>query len=280
MRLTVSVLITFIIIKCKAFKNFYFHQKSKAEDFNIQKSFHSIIKLHQNVGSGDNDTSFNKIDFLTTKLENKNDESILEQDNQNQNDYPPFIIREAKEKDLPTLSVILTDSFFKEKTNFFTYPIERLNTYLALQGRFQTFRYAERSGARYRMMVACSQGRRNENDNNVQEKEATTMLGCCEVDDSKPQGEINAAPRPYMSNLAVDENFRRNGVAKALITHCERIVQDDWGKSLLHLRLYDDNYAGKKLYGDCGYYEASPSTTSITDKDGKTFSLLKKTLKE
>jgi len=151
---------------------------------------------------------------------------------------PPcnIVIREATEEDIPIMTRILTDGFHRETTNFFTYPLMRLDTFIN-----QTFRFGDRTGARYGTFVAClatDDGR---------------VVGCCEVDDALTKGEINPAPRPYMCNLAVDVEFRRKGVAGALVLNCERVVRDEYERSLLHLRMKEGNQAAFELYLGLGY---------------------------
>jgi len=275
-----ALIITAFLInnRCDALNILSLHQQRQVQDFSPQKYSRSSFQLHLDGGSSDNDTSFDQIDYFATDTDNN--KNIHEEDSRNQKDDSPFILREAREKDLPILATILTDSFFKGKTNFFTYPIERFKFFLSLQSRFQTFHYAERSGARYRILVACNSRRIDGDDVEERQQKEETIVGLCEVDGSISNGGVNPVPRPYMSNLAVDEKFRRMGVAKALIAYCERVVQDDWGKSILYLRLYDDNHAAKKLYEQCGYCEVSPSTKRFINKEGETVSLLRKMFKE
>lgn len=179
----------------------------------------------------------------------------------------PFVIREVREKDLVAASNILADSFNENANdNFFSQlsqRMERMNTYLSLKSRFETFRYAERSGALQCMLVGCST--LNDDDDEI--------IAFCEVDNRAPGGEINPAPRPYISNLAVEEGFRRRGSAMALVSESEDIVRG-WGKPRLHLRVKKDNDGAKAMYCRCGYDVES----SYDNADGETTLLMGKTL--
>lgn len=57
---------------------------------------------------------------------------------------------------------------------------------------------------------------------------------------------------PYISNLAVDENYRRLGIGQQLLAKCEQAAID-WGYSETRLHVLDNNDAAKQLYGNCGY---------------------------
>jgi len=195
-----------------------------------------------------------------------------------QSELPSIFVREATKEDLPRLATLLTDAFFKENTNFFTYQIERLSTFLGIESRFSIFL----SGARFKILLAYTHS--GGNGNNKHKKDI--IMGSCEVDDCVISSPLffnhTPSPRPYMCNLAVDEKFRRMGVAKALISRCEHIVEHEWKKPILHLKLYDDNWKAKELYFGFGYsvepqLEGPPSTTNA---DGKTIVLLRKTLNE
>ncbi len=56
----------------------------------------------------------------------------------------------------------------------------------------------------------------------------------------------------YISNLAVSNDFRRRGVATALLQECERIAKI-WGYTELHLHVMADNQSGRNLYQKSGY---------------------------
>ena len=173
-----------------------------------------------------------------------------------------FHVREAREQDLAKASTIVTDAFFKDKTNFFTYRVEQFQTFSSLSSTFQTFRYAERSGARHRMLVV------------VPEDDEDQVIGFCEVDDCIPKGEIRPAPRPYLSNLAIVDEFRRQGLARMLLNRCESIAREEWGQSQLYLRTEEENNAATGMYESCGYALESDYVNS----KGETVFLFRKSL--
>jgi ribosomal protein S18 acetylase RimI-like enzyme len=56
----------------------------------------------------------------------------------------------------------------------------------------------------------------------------------------------------YISNLAVSHDFRRLGVATALLQECESIAKT-WGYAELYLHVMADNHNGRNLYQRSGY---------------------------
>jgi ribosomal protein S18 acetylase RimI-like enzyme len=170
-----------------------------------------------------------------------------------------FLIREIREDDIVVAAKILADSFLKDSggsfLNFFTKKLERMDIYLSLKSRFETFRFADRSGSLQCILVAyyCDKIMVTDDDDNGDGDGKEVVIAICEVDNRPPGDEIDPAPRPYISNLAVDTKFRRMGTATALIKKSEDIVRG-WDKPRLHLQVYDDNVAAKEMYTQkCGY---------------------------
>lgn len=56
----------------------------------------------------------------------------------------------------------------------------------------------------------------------------------------------------YLSNLAVNRDFRRRGVAQALLIDCEQLTRS-WGYTDLHLHVMANNERGRNLYRKLGY---------------------------
>ena len=62
----------------------------------------------------------------------------------------------------------------------------------------------------------------------------------------------NAVQYPYISNLAVHQNYRRSGVGNQLLARCEEIALK-WGYTETRLHVLDSNDAAKQLYCNNGY---------------------------
>ena len=56
----------------------------------------------------------------------------------------------------------------------------------------------------------------------------------------------------YISNLAVDDNYRRLGIGRELVNQCESIAKK-WGFSDIYLHVMADNLAGQHLYSRLGF---------------------------
>jgi ribosomal protein S18 acetylase RimI-like enzyme len=57
---------------------------------------------------------------------------------------------------------------------------------------------------------------------------------------------------PYIANLAVAQEYRRQGIARKLLLQCEQTAQD-WGFSELSLHVLENNLAAQELYFQDGY---------------------------
>ena len=57
---------------------------------------------------------------------------------------------------------------------------------------------------------------------------------------------------PYISNLAVKADFRRQGIAKKLLSKCEQIARN-WGYDKIQLHVLASNLQAKQLYLSSGY---------------------------
>lgn len=57
---------------------------------------------------------------------------------------------------------------------------------------------------------------------------------------------------PYISNLAVAQDYRRLGIGSQLLSKCEQIALD-WGYHETQLHVLDSNDSAKQMYDKCGY---------------------------
>lgn len=78
------------------------------------------------------------------------------------------------------------------------------------------------------------------------------VVGTIEIALRSPSLWSNSVQYPYISNLAVDKNYRRLGIGQQLLAKCEQAAID-WGYSETHLHVLDNNDAAKQLYGSGGY---------------------------
>ncbi|MDY6786163.1 MAG: GNAT family N-acetyltransferase [Cyanobacteriota bacterium] len=56
----------------------------------------------------------------------------------------------------------------------------------------------------------------------------------------------------YISNLAVSQSYRRQGIARKLLLNCEPMARD-WGMREIYLHVLEDNQRARQLYSSSGY---------------------------
>lgn len=164
-----------------------------------------------------------------------------------------FFIRESLMVDMGTASDILADGFFKDNTNFLTYQLERLQTYLSLESGFP------KPFDRHQIFVAC-------------EVTKGQVIAMAEVDARIEGDDARGTNGPYMCNIAVHKDYQRMGIATALVEKCEEQVQE-WVSSTttttrtsttdpdattalsssLYLKVRQSNKAAVSMYDKIGY---------------------------
>ena len=76
--------------------------------------------------------------------------------------------------------------------------------------------------------------------------------------------------RSYMYNLAVDKQWKRKGIASALIRSCEQFVMDMHDiciEKRLYLRVRKTNHAAIALYESLGYRKMLPEVIQLSKED-------------
>ncbi|MFQ4135761.1 GNAT family N-acetyltransferase [Nodosilinea sp. PGN35] len=159
---------------------------------------------------------------------------------------PQLQVRPASLRDLERLSDVLTASFYDSRGwRQWVYPFIRLGIHEDLKQRLKA------QSPRYACLAAVAAFDPEPlADNNA------AIAGTVEAALRQPwpwQGDRHV----YISNLAVDLNFRRRGIALLLLRSCEEVAQR-WGIYELHLHVMEDNLAARALYHKAGFSVVQP----------------------
>lgn len=154
----------------------------------------------------------------------------------------PFSIRTATSDDLNDLADILAGSFHSRTGwNRWLYPLLRLGIYEDLKHRF-------RSGNDRYVCLVASYDIPCQND-----PPHAAIAGTVEMNlKTAFPWSISNFQYPYISNLAVRAQSRRQGIARQLLLTCERVAQE-WGYTTLYLHVLEDNDRARPLYDRLGY---------------------------
>lgn len=148
-------------------------------------------------------------------------------------------VRPANLRDLDRLADVLTASFYdRDGWRQWVYPFIRLGIYEDLKQRLKA------QSPRYTCLAAIS-------TTATASQADTTIAGTVEASLRQPwpwQGDRHV----YISNLAVDQSFRRQGIAMTLLRSCEQVAQR-WGIYELHLHVMEDNLVARALYRKAGF---------------------------
>jgi ribosomal protein S18 acetylase RimI-like enzyme len=150
-------------------------------------------------------------------------------------------IRPARSQDLYGMAEVLANSFHPPVGLFFwMYPLFRMGIYEDLRNRLQASR------PYYTCLVATLPV------NSLGETE--TVVATVEIAlRSTHSCSFIGAKYPYISNLAVRQAYRRQGIAVQLLLKCEEIAFE-WGYQKLALHVLQDNYPAQQLYFSQGYH--------------------------
>lgn len=146
----------------------------------------------------------------------------------------------ASPQDLPQLADILTSSFYPPTYwRYWVYPLLRFSIYEDLKQRLQA------APAHYTCLAAIAP---------VAPTPQSGLVGTVEV--SLRRYSLWSTHRPrhlYLSNLAVREAARRQGIARQLLLACEQTAQS-WGFGELYLHVMEDNLRARQVYQQAGYH--------------------------
>ena len=180
---------------------------------------------------------------------------IVDNEDSTTSDDGQIVIRNCEYNELNKVSEIIMNSFYEKGIGMKgLFKIAELNR---LQNNYP---YVDLD--LHQMIVATT-------TNTAQE---TVVVGFCDVD-ARPCKTKQILPRPYLSDLAVDPNYRRRGIAKALVLHCEEFVQSI-PRSDLWIRVQESNEAAISMYTKKLDYVITG--TEEDPQQGKVFNLHKR----
>lgn len=158
-----------------------------------------------------------------------------------------FLIRIAKPKDLMSIAEILTDSFHSRQGMMgWAYPFLRLGIYEDLRNRIHS------KTEQYLCLVAVVV-KNNQSIEELSTIENEDLVGTVEMSvRSLNPWQLNNFEYAYLSNLAIDINYRRLGVAQQFLKCCEQKALE-WGFGDLYLHVLENNHSARRLYYRAGY---------------------------
>ncbi len=152
-----------------------------------------------------------------------------------------FQIRLYTPADLPGVAQIIAESFHSRHGIWgWAFPLLRLGIYEDLRHRLA-------SPAPHHACLVAVDTKMDATSNLV----ATVELSVRLADTWACTGGTRKS-FAYLSNLAVDPQYRRQGVARGLLNSCEKVTRE-WGFKDLYLHVLENNYQARQLYFKLGY---------------------------
>lgn len=159
--------------------------------------------------------------------------------NQNLN----LTINPAVIEDTRAISAILAQSFYNfPEFAHWIYPFLRFTINEDLRYRLRL------TSPHYRCLVAKVISSSNSQQSTILEP---VIVGTIEITVRSALW-LNSPQHPYISNLAVAQDYRRLGIGSKLLAACEQATLD-WGYQETRLHVLDRNESAKQLYYQNGY---------------------------
>jgi ribosomal protein S18 acetylase RimI-like enzyme len=173
-----------------------------------------------------------------------------------------LFVRSVRHQDLQSIADVLVSSFHSPEGTFgWLYPLLRLGIYEDLRNRLysRTQHYAclvavsRRFDSSLLDLASVDPSGIDPINTNGAEAEADRLVGTVELSvRSRSFNPFLQTRYPYLSNLAVLAECRRQGVALKLLQTCERIALD-WGFQEVYLHVLENNHQARRLYWKAGY---------------------------
>lgn len=168
-----------------------------------------------------------------------------------------FRIRKCKYGDLKAVSEIIFASFYNEQMR--KSPFSSFLELKELDRLQSNFPY---NSEKHNMFVAI--------ETSTEDKK---IIGFVDID-ARPATRRIDPPRPYMSDLAVHPDYRRQGIALNLIETCETIAREKLSANEMYIRVERENYVAVQMYEKIDYKPQQHEIFGVED----TTVLLHKTL--
>ncbi len=146
-----------------------------------------------------------------------------------------FKLRSLEGQDLLSVAKLLCDSFYPPGSHWhWAIPLLRAGIYQDLRSRF----VSQKPKHVCFVVVQAS---------STQQK----LVGTVEL--TLKALWLLGSPIPYISNLAVSSEYRRQGVAQNLLLACEKAARS-WNADSLYLNVLKTNTSAQRLYAKASYY--------------------------
>jgi ribosomal protein S18 acetylase RimI-like enzyme len=161
------------------------------------------------------------------------------------------VVRSAQQQDLAALAEVLASSFHgQEGILGVFYPLLRMGIYEDLRSRLRN------QPPQYACLVALrAMGAGQANLHQLVRGAGVGDQPVGTVELSARSAQIWQSRRGsylYLSNLAVQPEYRRHGVAQQLLQACEEMAIA-WGYENIYLHVLENNLAARRLYRRSGY---------------------------
>lgn len=160
----------------------------------------------------------------------------------------PFRIRAAQPKDLEQIVSVLIGSFYPQaRANQWLYWIVRLGIQEDIRTRLKT------PASHYACLAATTLYLPATQSDTNAAGQPCKIVGTAEISQRPCESwQLFAPKRAYLSNLAVNPAYRRQGAARQLLQTCENVALS-WGFHRVYLHVMADNEAARALYARAGY---------------------------
>lgn len=167
--------------------------------------------------------------------------------------HSPFLqVRPARQPDIGALADVLASSFHQQSGWMaWLYPVLRLGIYEDLRSRLRS------PNQPYVCLVAVDRRPANPASGSP---ERDRIVGTVEMSlRNNYLWRSRSSQELYISNLAVQTPYRRQGVGQKLLQVCEQVAQD-WEFQTLSLHVLETNQQARGLYHKLGYQCCSVET--------------------